>query len=280
MLQPPLREYGATVTEITDTSSKPEGPGLESVTIDGPYHPAGPGQTPSRQRIFTCRPATAADEDALRQADSGDAGAPGLPPSGDRRGARRRCSTFYNEGRGRERVRGRHRVGASSASWSIPSSCSGSRPIRRIVARGVELSVSRPRARVAAVVLPLEQHSRRRAARRRGARPPEGCRRCSSSRCGGCWPTRGRRRWSTTSSRSGCSCAPFDGQAPDPNVFPEFDENLREAFMRETELFLESQLREDRERARAAERRLHVPQRAAGAALPDSRRRRAAGSGA
>jgi len=34
--------------------------------------------------------------------------------------------------------------------------------------------------------------------------------------------------------------------APDPNVFPEFDDNLREAFQRETELFLDSQLREDR----------------------------------
>ena len=33
---------------------------------------------------------------------------------------------------------------------------------------------------------------------------------------------------------------------PDVNVFPEFDENLRAAFQRETELFLESQLREDR----------------------------------
>jgi hypothetical protein len=33
---------------------------------------------------------------------------------------------------------------------------------------------------------------------------------------------------------------------PDPRMFPEFDENLREAFQRETELFLESQLREDR----------------------------------
>ena len=33
---------------------------------------------------------------------------------------------------------------------------------------------------------------------------------------------------------------------PDPKIFPEFDENLRRAFHRETELFLESQLREDR----------------------------------
>lgn len=33
--------------------------------------------------------------------------------------------------------------------------------------------------------------------------------------------------------------------APDVNLFPEFDENLREAFQRETELFVESQIRED-----------------------------------
>jgi hypothetical protein len=35
-------------------------------------------------------------------------------------------------------------------------------------------------------------------------------------------------------------------QQPDPKQFPEFDENLREAFKEETALFLESQLREDR----------------------------------
>jgi hypothetical protein len=33
---------------------------------------------------------------------------------------------------------------------------------------------------------------------------------------------------------------------PDPRVFPDFDENLREAFQRETELFITSQLHEDR----------------------------------
>jgi hypothetical protein len=36
------------------------------------------------------------------------------------------------------------------------------------------------------------------------------------------------------------------GVAPDPDAFPEFDDNLREAFRRETELFVESQLKEDR----------------------------------
>ncbi|MCI0435945.1 MAG: DUF1592 domain-containing protein, partial [Gemmatimonadetes bacterium] len=33
---------------------------------------------------------------------------------------------------------------------------------------------------------------------------------------------------------------------PDPNRFPEFDENLRQAMLQETSLFVESQLREDR----------------------------------
>jgi hypothetical protein len=36
------------------------------------------------------------------------------------------------------------------------------------------------------------------------------------------------------------------GHAPDPDLFVDFDDNLREAFQRETELFLESQRREDR----------------------------------
>ena len=34
--------------------------------------------------------------------------------------------------------------------------------------------------------------------------------------------------------------------APDPDLFTDFDENLREAFQRETELFIDSQVREDR----------------------------------
>jgi hypothetical protein len=36
------------------------------------------------------------------------------------------------------------------------------------------------------------------------------------------------------------------GSAPDPNLFPDFDENLRDAFERETKMFIESQLRENR----------------------------------
>ena len=37
-------------------------PTITTVTIAGPYSAAGSGDTPSRERIFVCRPATAADE--------------------------------------------------------------------------------------------------------------------------------------------------------------------------------------------------------------------------
>ena len=53
-------------------------------------------------------------------------------------------------------------------------------------------------------------------------------------------------RSSRTSPASGCSCATCATSSPDPDLFPEFDENLREAFRQETELFIDSQLRDDR----------------------------------
>jgi hypothetical protein len=37
-------------------------PSIAAVTIRGPYNATGPGDTPSRRRIFTCRPASAAEE--------------------------------------------------------------------------------------------------------------------------------------------------------------------------------------------------------------------------
>ena len=37
-------------------------PAINSVTISGPYNVTGSGDSPSRRRIFVCRPASAADE--------------------------------------------------------------------------------------------------------------------------------------------------------------------------------------------------------------------------
>ena len=87
-------------------------------------------------------------------------------------------------------------------------------------------------------------------------------------------------RSSTTSSASGCTCATCGASRPTRRVFPEFDENLREAFQRETELFLESQLREDRSVVELLDGQLHVRQRAAGASTTASRTSTAATSAA
>lgn len=37
-------------------------PHVEYMTVSGPFNPSGPGDTPSRQRVFTCRPKNAAEE--------------------------------------------------------------------------------------------------------------------------------------------------------------------------------------------------------------------------
>ena len=53
-------------------------------------------------------------------------------------------------------------------------------------------------------------------------------------------------RWSTTSSASGCSSEPRSEGRADLLMFPDFDDNIRKAFRRETELFFGYILRENR----------------------------------
>ena len=55
---PFLRPYPAGVN-IAETRT---GAYLRSVEISGPHDPTGPGQSPSRDRVFTCHPTKASDE--------------------------------------------------------------------------------------------------------------------------------------------------------------------------------------------------------------------------
>jgi len=55
-LQPFIRSS----TDTRDTSGHPH---FEIFMVTGPYNPKGPGDTPSRKQIFTCRPTSAADEE-------------------------------------------------------------------------------------------------------------------------------------------------------------------------------------------------------------------------
>ena len=57
VLQPRQHGFALAVNEMPDTN-----PRVGSIEITGPLRNDGPGETPSRSRILTCRPATPADE--------------------------------------------------------------------------------------------------------------------------------------------------------------------------------------------------------------------------
>ncbi len=57
--QPPRTGWGFGTDEMFDAN-----PGVESVTIEGPFKSTGVSDTPSRQRIFSCRPKSASGEEA------------------------------------------------------------------------------------------------------------------------------------------------------------------------------------------------------------------------
>ena len=75
------------------------------------------GDTPSRRRIFACQPVDAADRSrtALRETDPLDAGAPRLPAAGDRRGSAGAAAVLSTAGRAERRLRARHPAGARAA---------------------------------------------------------------------------------------------------------------------------------------------------------------------
>jgi hypothetical protein len=56
VLQPELTGLGLAYSEFASAPSGPWGPAIDSVAIDGPYNPTGTGDTPSRRRLFSCRP--------------------------------------------------------------------------------------------------------------------------------------------------------------------------------------------------------------------------------
>ena len=71
-------------------------------------------------------------------------------------------------------------------------------------------------------------------------------RRCSSSRCGACSRIREPTRWSSNFAGQWLQLRNVRSVQPNSDEFPDFDDNLRQAFRRETELLFESIIREDR----------------------------------
>ncbi len=62
VLQPRLFGYHLAVTELPDSN-----PSVGSILVEGPFSVLGPGDTPSRQKIFSCRPGSVAEERACAE---------------------------------------------------------------------------------------------------------------------------------------------------------------------------------------------------------------------
>ncbi len=62
VLQPRATGKVLAVAERWSSTSEAPEAAVDRVSIAGPFDATGPGETPSRERIFTCRPASAADE--------------------------------------------------------------------------------------------------------------------------------------------------------------------------------------------------------------------------
>ena len=154
-------------------------PMVDHVTVTGPFNSTGPGDTPSRRRIFTCRPAKRRRRSGLCPHHPLDNRAARLSSSGDRR--RHEAVARPLRSRPQQGLRGGIEQGVRLilANPKFIFRTEAEPPKRRAASQ-------RPRDGLAAVVLPLEQHPGRRAAERGGAEPAAISRPCWRSRCAGC----------------------------------------------------------------------------------------------
>lgn len=231
------------ITSFAYASDYLRDPGVDTIEIRGPYAPAGPGDTPSRRAILICRPASARDEEPCARK---------ILTSLARRAYRRPVMAgdldvlleFY-------------RRGTRESGFE----------------KGIQLAIER--------ILVSPQFLFRIERDPQGL-PPGSPYRISDIELASrlsffLWSSipdealldvaaRGRLKDPVTleqqvrrmlaDPRAKALVDNFAGQwlylrnvqrvQPDPNIFPEFDDNLREAFQRETELFFASLLREDR----------------------------------
>ena len=239
-------------------------PHLRDLIVVGPYRVTGVSDTPSRQRIFSCRPTSPADERTCARQIVARLGAeayrrPLAAAEVDR------LMPFYEKARCEERLRsGRHGLARGDPGqpvFHLPP---------RARARGAaehHRAGGRHRPGLAPVVLPVGHAARRGPACRW---PPAG--KLSEPRV-----LEAQTRRMLADPRSEALGERFAAQwlrlqdvdkvHPDPNFYPNFDENLAEAMRHETVMFFNHLVREDRSAAGSLPRRLHLRERAPGPAL-------------
>jgi len=229
--------------KATPARNLPGRVGVDSVLIGGPFEPTGPGETPARQRIFVCRPADSKDEIPCAKR---------IFSTLARRAYRRPVTdadlkpllSFYESGRRNGTFEAGVEMGirrmlvAPDFLFRVERDPAGAAPGSIYRLNDFELAsrlsfflwssipddelldlADGGKLKDPAV---FEQQVRRMLADRRS--------RTLVSNFAGQW----------------LYLRNLSRVQPDPDVFPEFDDNLRQAFQRETELLIEAIVREDR----------------------------------
>jgi hypothetical protein len=234
------QQYQRTAIDANETKGFPH---LDKIAITGPINPTGPGDTPSRRRIFTCRPPAGKDEiPCARSILSGLARKAYRRPVNDK--DMERLLTFYQRGRNQ----GSFEAGIEMALRRV---ISGPEFVFRIENDPANLAPNTPYR-----LSDLELASRLSfflwstvpddqlfnvAVQARLKDPvvlEQQVRRMLSDPKADALVTNFAAQW--------LQLRNLRGIIPDPDVFPDFDDNLRQAFVRETELLFESVVKNDR----------------------------------
>lgn len=218
-------------------------PAVYSLTVNGPYDVKGPGDSPSRKRIFTCRPSSTGEEDACAQTIL----------LGLARRAYRRAVTvndirtplkFYKEARASEGFDSGIEMGLRAILVSpeflfrVERDAAGAAPSTPYRISDTELATrlsfflwsSIPDAELLDLAIAgklrapgvLEKQVRRMIADPRS--------KVLSTNFAGQW----------------LYLRNLASASPDMRIFPDFDDNLRQSLRQETEMFFDTVIREDR----------------------------------
>jgi mono/diheme cytochrome c family protein len=226
--------------EVPENNNPPQATGL---TISGPYNVTGPGDTPSRARIFVCRPATAKDEEPCARTILAGVG---------RRAFRRPLTdadlkpllAFYRSGReerdfdfGIEKAL-RALLVSPDFLFRIEQDPPAAAPATVYRISDLELA-----SRLSFFLWSTVPDDQLLALAEKGKlREPAvldaQVRRLLDDPRADSLVTNFAGQWLYIRN--------LEQQKPDPDIFPEFDESLRQSFRHETELFFQNIVREDR----------------------------------
>ena len=238
VLQPPQTGFGRTTNEYYHGN-----PAVEILSIGGPYGATAPGRSTSRRIVFTCRPANAAEEEpCARKILSPLAARAYRRPLAA--GELQTLLRFYEEGRrdgdfdagiqrGLERI-----LAAPSFLFRIERTPPGTAPGAAYRLGDLDLA-----SRLSFFLWSsIPDDALREAAARGTLRDPTVLRqqvaRMLRDRRADALVENFATRW--------LELGKLAGAVPDTELYPEFDENLRDAMAEETRQFIASQLHEDR----------------------------------